>query len=45
MVAKIDVDAVKLYEQNWKQMMLKIGKKLKTTSHNSKFTGSFKKES
>ena len=26
-------------------MRLKIGKKLKTASHNSKFTGSYKKES
>ena len=42
MVAKIDIDALKIYEQ----MTLKITKKLRTASLNSKFTeltGSYKK--
>ena len=43
MVAKIDVDALKIYKQIKKQMRLKIGKKSKTASHNSKFTDSYQK--
>ena len=39
MVAKIDIDALKISEQ----MMLKIGEKLRTASLNSKVTGSHKK--
>ena len=43
MVVKIDVDALKIEEQIKKQMRLKIGKKLTTANHNSKFTYSYKK--
>ena len=43
MFAKTDVDALRIYEQIKKQMRLKIGKKLKTASHNSKFTNSYQK--
>ena len=43
MVAKMDVDALKIEEQIKKQMRLNIGKKLKTASHNSKFTDSYRK--
>ena len=32
-------------KKNLKQMMLKIGKKLRTACHYSKLTGSYKKES
>ena len=41
MDAKIDIDALKLKQ---KQMMLKIGKKLKTAGHNSRVTGSKKQQ-
>ena len=44
MVAKIDVDALKIYEQIKKLMRLKIGKKLKTASHNLKFIDSYQKK-
>ena len=40
MVAIIDIDASKILEQITR---LKIGKKLRTTSLNSKFTSSYKK--
>ena len=43
MVAKIDIDALKL-KKNQEQMILKIGKKLKTASLNSRVTGSKKEE-
>ena len=42
MPAKIDIDALKL--QNREQMRLNIGKKLKTTNPDSRFTGSKKEE-
>ena len=38
MAAKIDINALKIYKKNQKQMRLKIGKKLKTANCNSKFT-------
>ena len=41
MPAKIDIDALKIL-QNQEQMRLNIGKKLKTASLNSRFTGSKK---
>ena len=41
MVAKIDIDALKV-KKNQEQMRLKIGKKLKTASLNSRFTSSKK---
>ena len=39
MPAKIDIDALK-FLQSQEQMRLNIGKKLKTASLNSRFTGS-----
>ena len=42
MPAKIDIDALK-FLQNQEQMIMNIGKKLKTASLNSRFTGSEKK--
>ena len=39
MPAEIDIDALK-FLQNQEQMRLNIGKKLKTASLNSRFTGS-----
>ena len=44
MVAKIDVDTPKIYEQIKKLMRLKIGKTLKTASHNLKFIDSYQKK-
>ena len=41
MVAKLGIDALKIYEQ----MRLKIGKNLRTASLNLKFSGSYKKKS
>ena len=41
MPAEIDIDALKIFE-NQEQMRLNIGKKLKTASLNSRFTGSKK---
>ena len=38
MPAKIDIDALKIFK-NQEQMRLNIGKKLKTASLNSRFTG------
>ena len=43
MPAEIDIDALKSL-QNQEQMKLNIGKKLKTASLNSRFTGSKKEE-
>ena len=43
MAAKIDIDALKIFTKS-EQMRLNIGKKLKTASLNSKFTGSKKEE-
>ena len=43
MAAKFDIDAPKLLK-NQEQMWLKIGKKLKTASLNSRYTGSRKEE-
>ena len=43
MPAKIGIDALKIF-QNQKQMRLNTGKKLKTASLNSQFTGSKKEE-
>ena len=43
MPAEIDIDALKIL-QNQEQMRLNIGKKLKTASLNSRFTGSKKEE-
>ena len=43
MPAKIDIDVLKIL-QNQEQMRLNIGKKLKTASFNSRFTGSKKEE-
>ena len=43
MVVIIDIDALKIGEQVKNKMRLKIGKKLRTASLNSKFTGSNKK--
>ena len=43
MVATIDIDAIKFLKIK-KKMRLKIGKKLKTTSLNSRFTGSNKEQ-
>ena len=41
MVTKIDINALKIYEQ----LRLKIGKKLRTINLNSKYrTGSYEKE-
>ena len=40
MVAMIDMDALKIFEQ----IRLKIDKRLRTASLNSKFTGSYKKK-
>ena len=37
MITKIDVDVLKILEQ----MILKMGKKLRTANLNSKFTGSY----
>ena len=42
MVAKIDIDALKLQKKNQEQMILKIGKKLTTASLNSRVTGAKK---
>ena len=38
MITKIEVDDLKI----WEQMRLKMGKKLRTASLNSKFNGSYK---
>ena len=43
MAAKINIDALKIFTKS-EQMRLNIGKKLKTVSLNSKFTGSNKEE-
>ena len=43
MVAKIDFDTLKILRTNKKQKRLKLGKKLRRASHNSKFTDSYKK--
>ena len=43
MAAKIDIDALKIFTKS-KQMRLNIGKKLKTASLNSRFTGSKEEE-
>ena len=40
MVANIDIDAFEILEQIENQMRLKISKKLRTDSHNTKFTDS-----
>ena len=42
MPAKIDIDALKIFTKS--KMRLNIGKKLKTASLNSRFTGSKKKD-
>ena len=42
--AKIDIDASKLKKKNQKQMILKIGKKLKTASLNFIVAGSKKEQ-
>ena len=43
MPVEIDIDALKIFTKS-EQMRLNIGKKLKTASLNSRFTGSKKKE-
>ena len=43
MVAKIDIDSLKIFFKNQKQIRLKIGKKLKTACLNSRVSGSKKK--
>ena len=44
MIAKIDIDAIKIFKRNQEQMRLKIGKNLKTASHYSIYTGSKKEK-
>ena len=43
MAAEIDIDALKISKKS-RKMRLKIGKKLKTASLSSRFTGSEKEE-
>ena len=44
MPAEIDIDALKIFTKSRTKMRLNIGKKLKTASLNSRFTGSKKEE-